>query len=159
MARKKLAHLPKEPLSQEDQERLKNPPHESLKRLADAKGDGTDWYNVCYRLLNGAYVAPLFYTKDVVQLFQEAFALMEALYDRQKAIPYGQWAISPDEHFTVLNAIELVDQITAEVDRQTQIHAHRKTFARMMYYKKRHDKFMAELHKQQSQSQMQAVEA
>ena len=157
MARKKLTHLPKEPLSQEDQERLKNPPHESLQRLANAKGDGTDWYNVCYRILNGAYVAPLIYTKDVQALFQEAFALMEKLYDCQKAFPYGTWTIPIEDHLVVLNALELVDQITAEVDRQTQIHAHRKTFARMMYYKKRHDKFMAQQQKQQPHSQ--AVEA
>lgn len=157
MARKKLSHLPSEPLSAEDQQRLRLPPHEGLSRLAAGRGDGTDWYNVCYRLLNGAYMAELVYTKEVVKFFQEAFKIMEDLYERQKEIEYGQWVISPTDHPTILEALEHVDQMTAEVDRHTQIHAHRKTFARMLFYKKRHDKLVQRLQRQQQQSQPQTV--
>lgn len=128
-----------EPLTEQELEFLKRPPHNSLIRLTDGIGDDTDWYNVAFRVMASIKTAEFVYVQEVVKQLNDCYELLKLIYEREKD-KTEKWCVSLQEYEQLYSALLAADEMQKEVDRPTQIYAYRKTHAKLKYLVNRHNR-------------------
>lgn len=131
LTKKQIAKIP---LTEAEHQKLIQPPLLCLKRFEAGTQDANDWYVITFRLRIGNYVAAHKYEAEVAAGFERALSITLEMLARYNHLKDYNWSVSSDEIKILKDALDLVEAIQRDVDRETMIFYTRKVYNEMIKF-------------------------
>jgi hypothetical protein len=133
-------------ISKEQQDAIKKPPHDSLNRFKNNKGDATDWSNIIFRIHVAVYIARQEYVQDTADALYSVLKLCESVMHHAMSNYPPVWVMTTDQIEIIESGLEAMDDIQDETTRRIQLHAHLYAQKQIKSYKKKYDDYLNKLH-------------
>lgn len=128
--------IAKIPLSEEEHQKLSGPPRTALARFAEGKQDANDWYIVSFRIRIARYVVEMKYQEqqEVLTSLELAHCVTLEMLAAFNLNNGYNWSVSPAQLQTLTTAMDLMDEIQRDADRETLIFTTRKVHREMIRF-------------------------
>lgn len=133
-------------ISKEQQDAIKKPPHDSLNRFKNNKGDATDWCNITFRIRVAVYIARQEYVQETANELYSVLKVCEEILHTVMSQHPPVWTMTQDQIETIQTGLEAMDDIQDETTRRIQLHAHLDAQKHIKSYKKKYDDYLNKLH-------------
>lgn len=126
--------IAKIPLTAEEHQKLIMPVRESMEKIFQGTQTANDWYIVTFRMKIGLMVAERLYGEQNIQTLKAGIAISDKMLELYEKDKDYNWKPPGLGAYTIKEALDLVEEIQTDADRETLIFCTRAVYNEMIKY-------------------------